>query len=696
MSMGPATRRPRLATAALTATLVWWMPEPVLARPGWSQQSPQQSQQGQEDERDQDEPRVETVVTVTATRLPYEPDEITASTRTVRADELRLRPGSGLDEALRWIPALSLFRRAPARAAHPTTHGVNLRGVAPSGTSRALVLVDGVPLSDAFGGWVQWDRVPMEALERVEVALGGGPAPFGNQSLAGTVQLVTRAPESAPALRMSARVGSDATWQSGAAASWTPGPIGLLAAGRATGTDGYVGVAPEQRGPVDSPLASRATSGFLKLELRSGWRLTVDGFSASRDNGTPLQTNRVAGYGGALALAPAPPGAEAGTSVTAFARHSGLDSVFTAVDADRGAETAVLEQDVDATDLGAVISAWSAPAPEIRIAFGAEARHARGTSREKVLLAGLTREPGGRQTVAGAWGSARLTPSESAWVLEASLRGDAWRQRPRLETDPGLTGSALSPRLGALWQGPGGWLLRASGYGSFRVPTLNELYRQFRVGDVITAANPQLQEEHLWGAEIGSVWAGRLGTTPVRVEASAYWSRLTDAVTNATLETRNGLVFRQRRNLGVARVRGLELDLQARPGRLSVGVAAALLDARILAGAAATGVDVVDNLLPQVPRWRLTASAGYLSPAGVTMMIGLHATGRQYEDDQNLLPLASGSTLDAALDWPLGGVTSLGVYAQNLLDSRLDVARTPILVLGPPRSVSIGITLEPE
>lgn len=646
------------------------------------------------------ETHVETVVTVTATRLPYEPDDITASTRTVAAGELRLRPGTGLDEALRWIPEVSLFRRAPARAAHPTTHGVNLRGLAPSGTSRALVLVDGVPLADAFGGWVQWDRVPVEALERVEIGLGGGAAPFGNQALAGTIQLITRAVGSGPAWRVHGRGGTDATWQAGVAASGEVGGAGLLAAGHAVRTDGYVGTAPESRGTIDRPLASRAASGLLKLELRGGWRLTADAFAAHRDNGTPLQANRVGGYGAALARVPGSAGASSGLAATVFAHRSALDSVFTAVDAGRSTEVAVLDQHVPSTDLGASVSGWRSPTGSLRLAMGADVRRVRGSSREDVLLAGITREPGGTQTIGGAWASTRLAPPGSRWVVEASLRGDAWRQSPRLAGDPARDGRALSPRLGLLWRASRSWTLRASGYGAFRAPTLNELYRQFRVGDVITAANASLREERLHGIEAGAVWSARAGSAAVRIEATGFWNRLDDAVANATVNVREGLVLRERRNLGSARVGGLELNTRIGVGRVHGGLSVTLLETRVLSGPEEAGAEVTGRRLPQVPGWRMTTSATYRTPGGIAAAIGVHATGRQFEDDLNQLTLASGATVDLALDWPLPWLPdrrlSLGLYAQNLLGARLQVARTPTLVLGPPRSLSVGLALSPD
>ena len=47
-----------------------------------------------------------------------------------------------LDDALRQVPSFSLFRRTSSLAAHPTSQGVSLRGIGPSGVSRTLVLLD--------------------------------------------------------------------------------------------------------------------------------------------------------------------------------------------------------------------------------------------------------------------------------------------------------------------------------------------------------------------------------------------------------------------------------------------------------------------------------------------------------------------------------------------------------------------------
>jgi outer membrane receptor for ferrienterochelin and colicin len=97
-------------------------------------------------------PRLEPVA-VTVTRMEQKADEAPASV-TVLTDDIEHSAAQTLDDLLRQVPGFSLFRRSSSLVTHPTTQGVSLRGIGPSGASRALVLVDGVPANDAFGGWV--------------------------------------------------------------------------------------------------------------------------------------------------------------------------------------------------------------------------------------------------------------------------------------------------------------------------------------------------------------------------------------------------------------------------------------------------------------------------------------------------------------------------------------------------------------
>ncbi|MGJ3626713.1 TonB-dependent receptor domain-containing protein [Sphingomonas sp. MMS24-JH45] len=73
--------------------------------------------------------------------------------------------------------------------------------------------------------------------------------------------------------------------------------------------------------------------------------------------------------------------------------------------------------------------------------------------------------------------------------------------------------------------------LRGSAYRGWRLPTLNELYRPFRVGADATAANAALVPERLVGVD------GGVTLTPARglsLAATVFWNRLDDAIANVT------------------------------------------------------------------------------------------------------------------------------------------------------------------
>ena len=139
-------------------------------------------------------------VTVTAGRRPVRGAELPADATVISRRDLEVAAAGTIDDVLRLTPGFSLFRRSPSRTANPTTQGVTLRGLSASGASRTLVLADGVPLNDPFGGWVTWDRVPQVAIDRVEVVRGGASDLYGADAAGGVIQVLSVEPSS-PVLR---------------------------------------------------------------------------------------------------------------------------------------------------------------------------------------------------------------------------------------------------------------------------------------------------------------------------------------------------------------------------------------------------------------------------------------------------------------------------------------------------------------
>ena len=173
-------------------------------------------------------------VTVTASRTEQRLGDMPASVNVLHAEDIEMSPAVVADDVLRKIPTFSLFRRTSSLSSHPTTQGVSLRGIGPSGVSRTLVLVDGAPFNDPFGGWVYWTRVPLESVDRIEVVDGSSSSLYGNYAMGGVINIVTsradapdpgaeaavRQPQQPEArLRRSPMCGAKSAWSSTAACS---------------------------------------------------------------------------------------------------------------------------------------------------------------------------------------------------------------------------------------------------------------------------------------------------------------------------------------------------------------------------------------------------------------------------------------------------------------------------------------------
>jgi outer membrane receptor protein involved in Fe transport len=645
-------------------------------------------------------------VTVTAARTEMRVTDTAASLILLSSQDLSATAALTLDDALRQVAGFSLFRRSGSRTANPTSQGVSLRGVGASGASRAVVLSDGVPLNDPFGGWVYWGRVPRESIGRVEVVRGGSSNLYGTDALGGVINFIPREPRD-PTLSFEASYGNQ---QTSAASFFLGGRVGQIG-GRISAetfhTDGYRIVDEDERGRVDVPAGAEYTTFNLMLErlFSDSGRIFLGGsiFGESRENGTPLQQNRTH-IREAVFGADWQPERVGSFLLRAYAGSQTFDQDFSAVAPDRNSEALTRSQRVPAQQAG-FTAQWTRAAGSMQtFTAGFDAREVRGASDELGFFGGRLTSAvgaGGRERILGAFGQdiIRITPR---WFLTASARIDRWRNFDALSTTqplaaPGPTAviefddrteTAFSPRLSVLHKLTENLSLTASGYRAFRAPTLNELYRSFRVGNVITLANENLRAERLTGGEAGASFTQfnrRLNLTGI-----FFWSEITRPIANVTLAVTPDLITRQRRNLGRTRSRGVEIEAEARiaPAFVLTG-GYQFVDATVLEFPANT--DLEGLLIPQVPRHQLTIQARYSGPERMVLGIQGRFIGEQFDDDRNQFKLDRYFTLDALVSRPIGRGIELFAAAENLFNQRYDIGRTPIRTIGPPLLARFGI-----
>ncbi|HXY38869.1 MAG TPA: TonB-dependent receptor, partial [Vicinamibacteria bacterium] len=536
-------------------------------------------------------------VTVTASRGQERIADTPASVAVLTGEALQATAAPTLDDALRQVVGFSLFRRTGSRYANPTAQGVSLRGLGASGASRALVLVDGLPENDPFGGWVYWGRVPRLGVERLEVLRGGASDLYGTSALGGVVQVLSRRATDRPGLDAELSGGGLGTVDGSLSAAGERDGWGARFSGEAFRTDGYVPVEPASRGPVDTAVASRYVSGALRLQRQwaGGGRvfLEADGYGEDRENGTPLQTNDTRLGMGALG---ADWGGRDGTDWSArFWGESQLfHQSFSSVSDDRTREDLVRQQRVPASALGLSLQRSFGLGARQHLLAGVEAGRVEGTTEETVFSRGVTSsrvDAGGNQRTAAAFVQ-DLWQAHPRLLLAVSVRADGWWLADGHTTTtllasgttstlaaPDRQETAVSPRLAALFRAGRGVSLLASGYGAFRAPTLNELYRSFRLGNTLTLANAGLKAERLRGGEAGVL----VTRGPVALRVTGFQAQVHDAVANVTVSSTASLITRQRQNVGRLRSRGLESEAELRlPGHATLSAGYALTDSRVV------------------------------------------------------------------------------------------------------------------
>src|SRR5271165_117328 len=372
---------------------------------------------------------------VTSTRtaiLPTGVDNVESQPDSVVVTDTQLEQWGPLttDDKLRLVPGFQLLRRSGSQTANPTSQGVSLRGLGASGASRALVLVDGIPINDPFGGWIYWARVSQSSLNEVQIVPGGVSALYGNDALGGVINMETRTAVET-AWNMEGSYGNEnSPFGSGwGAVRW--GQWDLSGSGEGYRTDGYVQVPSDFRGTVDTPVNVQYGSGNVRLERLFGdcGRVFLNGelYGEDRQNGTPRQINDTTIRQLAFGTDYDSPAAGLFT-LRLYGGTQNYHQTFSSVAANRDSESLTNVQNVPVQQMG-LIGQWSKQvASKLTMLAGLDGTYVQGVSLETTYSMGsrtANLNNGGTQEALGAFleGIVQITPR---WSLTLVGREDLW------------------------------------------------------------------------------------------------------------------------------------------------------------------------------------------------------------------------------------------------------------------------------
>ncbi len=675
-------------------------------------------------------------VVVTATRTERRLGTIPASVNVVTSETIKASPAVVADDVLRQIPSFSLFRRTSSIAAQPTTQGVSLRGIGPSGQSRTLVLLDGVPFNDPFGGWVYWTRVPLLSVDQIEMTEDTASSLYGNIAMGGVINIVTNRP-SARTFQFQTQYGNRSTPKADLFVSDRWGKVGAALEASAFDTKGFPIVAERERGPVDNNADVEFANVTGKIEYDPSDRLhtflRVSRFNEDRTNAKVGEVNSTEWLAGSLGLQAQLPDS---STVQAHAFVDRQRSKFNFLAVTNAATTRnvvrlATDQRVPTNGVGGMVQWTKVFGTSHVVSAGTDYRWVDGDSEEDAYVAAvptvitgvtqaavksLRRISGGTQRSMGVFVSDIITPTTKL-VLTLSARADRWRNYDghnfetsvatglptanNRDTLPERTDTVFSPRVAALYH----FTDRLTAWGAvnsgFRAPTLTELYRQFSVGAVTTRPNAELGPERLVGTELG------VNIAPARnLTARVTWfdNRVKNPVSNVTLSA----TLAQKQNLGRTRIRGVQTDVEYRiTPELRVAGAYLYNDAKVTDGGVANAA-LVGKFLAQVPEHRGSVQVSYAHPKIAAFAVSVQMQGRQFNDDQNIQFIPAATLTEAGYDADFGvglpGYTSVDVSAsraigrmfevfvgaQNVFDTAYFVQTNPSTI-GTPRLVNAGL-----
>ena len=644
-------------------------------------------------------------VLVQSTKLSLPLSELAMSAMVLSADQIRSHGSPETRELLAAIPGLNSYDLSGSG----NQGVVESRGFTSFGeTSYLQVLIDGFPVADVEKDAIDWSLLAPSQIERIEVLRGPVSFLYGNSSMVGLVNLVTRRPRGGPNVWGESSGGSHGEFSNTVGGSW--------AGARMCGS---LSVSRRERDGYRDHSAGRLTGayGLFDARLSARWslrsRLLLQ--HASSEIPGPLPDSLVA-RDRRQVWEPfrfdderhdcVQPSVEVKGQITRW-----LEAVGTFQLERRESDATETVFPVGSLDRSTQSSAWSA---EGRIGLAPDGRGFRramiGVSLEHGHLesryrspSDTSREPVGagdvEQTDIAVFGCIQSAPILSL-TLSGGLRGDWNRSSKKNPLDPASGDlsqevAALSPFLGLNREIPGRGNLYVSAAGSFKNPTLEQLY-DTRPYDLdgpgglppITLSSSALDPQRGFHLDLG----GRIrGAQRWQLETDLYYAKSTDEI-GFDLTT-----FRYD-NIEESTHYGLETTLAFEPGHgIAVRGVYAFTRARF------DGGENDNNQINMVPKHQIHAFFDAEPFTGTRLRLEIRHVRDQWLDEGSRFPLSAYTVADMGASRRIGVIDLFGEIA-NLFDERYAAAGyetidetgqdLPLYFPAPERTFRVGISVE--
>lgn len=582
-------------------------------------------------------------IIVTANRVPTSDDRVGSTVNVIDSAEIERRQQVQALDVLKRLPGVSISRNGGLGS----TSTLRLRG---SEAGMVKVLVDGVEVNDASstGNEFDFNSLMTVDIDRIEVLKGPQSALYGNDAMAGVINVITRQGEGAPNFRGTIEGGAYGTFRQQASVSGSQDKVSYAATASNLSTDGFsrTFVGNEKDGTdarsVSGRVGYKATENF-RVEASAGWSWLdseYDPYAADGDASQETETwhARAAGvltlldgmFENSLAASYASTDRDF-DEPTGWYRFSTFDSRRKALDYQgnlrlRGNDIATIGLSVDEESAKTTNTTGTTTSTDVDDALTTKSAFAQY---QAVVSPALTITLGGR------------IDDNEQFGTEAT-----WR----------ATGAYEIQQTGTI--------LRASYGTANKAPSLYQLYAPWY-------GNAKLKAEDGKGVDAGV--EQRLLDGKVTLGASVFRNSYDDMIgfTSAYV------------NIAKARTKGVELTFQAKPiETVLVQANYTYLDAKDRT----TGLD-----LPRRPQDTVNASIDWTVGAGIDLGAALRYFGKQRDNAAATAPVLDGATVvDVTARWQVLDSVSLFGRVENLFDKDYQEVRN---YRAPGRSAFGGVSV---
>lgn len=589
------------------------------------------------------EPTQVAEIIVSANKVPTAQERVGSSVSIIDSAEIERRQQVQALDLLKRVPGVSISRNGGLGS----TSTVRLRG---SESGMVKVLIDGVEVNDASGANNEFDFNSLLTgdIEKIEVLKGPQSALYGNDAMAGVINVITRRGEGETKIRGTLEGGAYGTFRQQASLTGGTQQVDYALSAANLHTDGFsrTFVGNEKDGTDARSVSGRVgvkASDILRFDLNAGWSwldTEFDPFGGDGPSSQEKETWQVRGAG-TLSL---------------------LDGTFENVLA---ASYATTDRDFDEPTGYYRFSTFDSRRKALDYQGNLHLRDA------DIATIGLSvdEEEGKTTNTVGTTTSTGLDDSvttKSAFVqYQAAITSDLTLTVGGRVDDHEQFGTEGTWRATGAYQVPAtGTVLRASYGTANKAPTLYQLYDPFY-------GNKNLSAEDGKGADIGfdqKLLDGRVG-----FGASLFRNSYKNMIGFS-----NGYI-----NVARARTKGVELTFEATPvENLLIQANYTYLDAKDRV----TGRD-----LPRRPQDTLNASVDWTVIEGVDVGAALRYVGKQRDTASATSPiLDSYTTVDFTARWAVLDNVSLFGRVENLFDEDYQEVRT---YRAPGRSAFGGVTV---